>query len=66
MQAADHIDRQAAFSVHDFRDACARSDQRFEVFPGQAKLLHPELDRSPFGVPLFVPHKRSTSASAAL
>src|SRR6266403_2563932 len=44
MQTADHIDRQAAFSVHDFRDACACSNQRFEIFPGQAKLLHPELD----------------------
>ena len=45
MQTADHIDRQAAFSVHDFRDACACSNQRFEIFSGQALLLHPELDR---------------------
>ena len=44
VQAANHRDRQIAFAVQDLGDACARSDQRLQVFPGQALLFHSEPD----------------------
>jgi hypothetical protein len=45
MQAADHCDRQPAFSTQNLRNPGARTDDFFQISARERLLLHAELDR---------------------